>query len=143
MTFDLADVRPDLIRDEGLRLKPYTDTVGKLTIGVGRNLSDRGIAKDEALLLLDNDIRAIASDLDRAIPWWRFLPDGPRRALINMTFNVGWPRMSLFTAMLAALEAGDYDLAANEALDSSWARQVGARATRVAGLIRGGEHVRI
>src|SRR4051812_27390106 len=32
-----------LIIDEGLKLSPYTDTVGKLTIGVGRNLTDVGI----------------------------------------------------------------------------------------------------
>lgn len=45
-----------LIRHEGLKLKPYRDTVGKLTIGAGRNLNDLGISEREAMFLLDNDI---------------------------------------------------------------------------------------
>lgn len=133
-----AMLRQDLIRDEGLRLKPYVDTAGKLTIGVGRNLSDRGIAHDEALLLLDNDVRAACSDLDRNVPWWRDLSEGRQRALLNMTFNLGWPRIGTFEGMLAALRSGQYVRAADEALDSAWARQVGARAARIAALLRRG-----
>jgi len=134
----MALVRAELIRDEGVRLRPYVDAAGKLTIGVGRNLSDCGITDDEALFLLDNDIRAVSSDLDRHAPWWRALSEGRQRALLNMTFNMGWPRISAFTAMLAALRSGDHALASEEALDSAWARQVGARAARVAALIRRG-----
>lgn len=137
-TADLAAITADLVRDEGLRLKPYTDTVGKLTIGVGRNLDDRGITEDEAMYLLRNDIMIAVDDLDRNVPWWRGLPDGPRRALVNMSLNLGWPRLSGFRNMLMALEAGDYDTAATEALDSKWARQVGDRAERLSTLIRGG-----
>lgn len=138
MSPDIGLLRTELVRDEGLRLKPYIDTAGKLTIGVGRNLGDRGIAHDEALLLLDNDIRAACSDLDRNAPWWRGLSEGRQRALLNMTFNLGWPRISAFKGMLAALQSGQYLRAADEALDSAWARQVGARAARIAALIRRG-----
>ena len=133
-----TDLVRDLVRDEGMRLKPYTDTVGKVTIGVGRNLDDVGISEDEALAMLDADIDRSIADLDRTLPWLFERPEPVQRALVNMCFNLGWPRLSGFRNMLDALEAGDYDRAAAEALDSRWARQVGARAERIAALFREG-----
>jgi lysozyme len=53
-----------------------------------------------------------------------------------MALNLGWPRLSAFRNMLAALQAMDYATAAREALDSKWAKQVGARAERIAALYR-------
>ncbi len=32
-------IKAQLVRHEGLRLKPYRCTAGKLTIGIGRNLA--------------------------------------------------------------------------------------------------------
>ncbi len=60
-----------LIRYEGLRLKPYRDTAGHLTIGVGRNLDGAGVDRAEAMLLLKNDIAAARADMDVRWPWWR------------------------------------------------------------------------
>ncbi|SMH59498.1 glycoside hydrolase family protein [Azospirillum agricola] len=135
---DVTKLKADLIRDEDLRLKPYRCTAGKLTIGVGRNLEDVGIVREEAMLLLDNDIARITADLDRALPWWRTLSEPRRRALANMGFNLGIDRLRGFRKMLAALEAGDCARAALEAEDSLWARQVGGRAARIIGAIRNG-----
>ena len=126
----------DLIADEGMRLKPYTDTVGKVTIGVGRNLDDNGITEDEAGLLLRHDITRTTVELDARVNWWVAMPEPAQRALANMCFNLGWPRLSKFKNMLASLEAGHYSEAAGHALDSQWARQVGARAVRIAALYR-------
>jgi lysozyme len=137
-TYDPAALRADLIRDEGMRLKPYRCTAGKLTIGVGRNLDDRGISREEAETLLDHDIAAIAADFDRALPWWRGLSEARQRALVNMGFNLGLTRLMGFKQMLAALERGDTATAAAQALDSTWATQVGARAQRIAALLRAG-----
>ncbi len=135
MPMDMALLKRELIRDEGLRLQPYRCTVGKLTIGVGRNLDDVGISETEADTLLENDIGRAMAGLDRALPWWRDLSDARQRALVNMCFNLGLSRLSGFHGMLAALRRGDFDGAAREALNSAWARQVGARATRVAAMI--------
>ncbi len=121
----------DLIRDEGLKLKPYKCTAGKLTIGIGRNIEDNGISEDEARYMLQNDIKRCAEELDLHTPWWPLMPDAQQNALLNMCFNMGWPRLSGFKRMLAALEVGDYAAAASEALDSKWARQVGSRAERI------------
>jgi lysozyme len=133
---DRQDILNDLIRDEGIILKPYKDSVGKLTIGIGRNLDDVGLTKTEAEYLCENDIGRSMADLDRNAPWWRKMGDNGQRALVNMCFNLGWPRLSGFSNMLAALRAGDYAKAADEALDSRWAKQVGPRAQRIADLLR-------
>lgn len=131
-----AKLKEDLERDEGLRLKPYVDTVGKTSIGIGRNLDDIGISEEEARHLLDNDVEWVIEELDRTMPWWLTMPEPAQRALANMAFNVGLPTLKLFRNMLAALQAGDYRKAADEALDSRWARQVGSRAERIAALYR-------
>lgn len=135
-TLDQSKLRENLIEDEGLRTKPYTDTVGKLTIGCGRNLDDVGISRTEALMMLDNDLKWVFDDLDRNMPWWRRMPEPAQRALANMAFNLGISRLLAFRNMLAALQAMDYETAAEEALDSRWARQVGDRAKRIAALYR-------
>lgn len=122
----------DLIRDEGLKLKPYMDTEGKLTIGIGRNLDDVGISRTEAAHLCSNDVLNAIQGLDDNFPWWRKIGDVRQRALLNMAFNLGLPRLKQFRMMLAALESGEWEAAAREALDSKWAEQVGDRAKRIA-----------
>ena len=87
-------------------------------------------------MLLQNDLNRAIDDLDRNAPWWAEIPDPQQRALVNMCFNLGWPRLQSFRRMLAALEGGDYARAADEALDSKWAGQVGDRAHRIAALLR-------
>lgn len=128
----------DLIRDEGLRLKPYRCSAGKLSIGVGRNLDDVGISKGEAEHLLANDIARAMVDLDRLMPGWRVLDPARRRALLNMVFNMGRPRFAGFRKLRAAVAAGDFAGAGEEALASRWAGQVGARAERIAAQLKKG-----
>ena len=132
----------DLIRDEGMVLKPYEDTVGKLTIGVGRNLDDRGITEAEAMVLLKNDIEVAKQELLNNFSITRPMEfDEPVRfeVLVNMSFNLGGPRLATFRRMWAAIEAGDYATAADEMLDSKWADQVGPRADRLASEMTSGQ----
>lgn len=128
----------DLIRDEGERLKVYTDTVGKLTIGVGRNLTDVGISRDESRHLLMNDISAVVLDLG-TFPWWAGLDPVRKRALANFRFNVGGRTFRTFKATLAAVAQGDYDTAANQLVKSKWYGQVGSRGKRIVRMMRTGE----
>lgn len=122
----------DLERDEGVRLKPYLDTVGKTTIGVGRNLTDNGITAAEARVLLQNDLFRVANELDRVAPWWREMSQVRQNALVNMAFNLGLPRLLTFKKMMLALENGNFETAWAEAMGSKWAAQVGERANRIA-----------
>lgn len=121
-----------LIRDEGLRLKPYKDTVGKLTIGVGRNLSDVGISEAEAMVLLSNDVQEATKSLEQAFPWTVVLDDVRLAALLNMTFNMGVGGLSGFRQFMAAMQQGNWTEAKTQMLDSIWAEQVGSRAQRLA-----------
>ena len=128
-----------LIRHEGLRLKPYRDSVGKLTIGVGRNLDDIGISEDEAFYLLENDIRRAEETAAECAALYgvvfESLPEDARLVLVNMAFNLGY-RIGGFKKMFAALKAGDYEEAAREMLDSRWARQVGERARELSEIMK-------
>lgn len=121
-----------IIRHEGLRLKPYRDTVGKLTIGVGRNLDDCGISEREALDLLENDLIRCESQLHQQ-SWYFDLNEVRQGVLIELTFNIGFEKVLKFEKMIAALTEANYSEAAKELLDSAWAKQVGpARANNMA-----------
>ncbi len=132
----IDDITADLKRDEGLRLKAYTDTTGHVSIGFGRNLTDVGVSENEALYMLERDIQAAISGLDAGLSWWRRMPEPWQRALVNQAFNLGLPKLMGFRKMLDALQGGDGNLAAQHAMDSLWAKQVGERAVRIANLYR-------
>ena len=136
---NIAKIKSELKRDEGFRRKPYLDTRGKLTIGYGNNLDDVGITEYEADFLLMNSISETMLDLDMGFPHWRCLSDERQRAMVNMAFNLGLPRFLTFVKMLDALKEGAFVRAADEALDSLWAkRDVGVRAVRIAEQILNG-----
>lgn len=124
-------------RHEGVATHPYTDTSGKITIGVGRNLSDRGLEIHEIDLLFATDCQLVEVILSAWWPQWREAPVGVQIALFSMAFNLGLPRLSSFKKMHSALTGGDFSAAAAESLDSKWAAQVGRRATDIAQLISG------
>jgi len=124
--------------DEGYRQHPYKCSANKLTIGVGRNIEDNGISKEEALYLLRNDIMEVRVSLMR-FSWFNRLDDARQDAILNMAFNLGIPRFLSFKKMIEALIEMDYELAADEALDSKWATQVGERADRIARIIKHGK----
>ena len=128
-----------LKRHEGVKLKLYTCSAGKLTIGVGRNIQDNGITMEEAEYFLQNDIAEARSQLLHAFPWMGELNDARISAMINFTFNVGIGTVKKFEKALAALKEKNYDEAANQMMKSLWARQVGNRAIEVTEQIRTGE----
>lgn len=139
MEYDREKLIDLIIYHEGLELKPYRCTAGHLTIGIGRNLDDRGITEDEARFLCQNDVDIVEQELVRKFPFVVGLGDVRIRVLLDMAFNLGIPRLSAFSKMWGALEEGDYKQAAVEMLDSRWARQVGRRATRLSQMMETGE----
>lgn len=134
-------IRDMLLRHEGLRLKPYKDSVGKLTIGVGRNLDDVGISYDEAMMLLHHDMQRAEEHCRSAWPWFDGLTLERRGVLINMVFNMGLGGVMTFKRFLEAVSNGEYETAATEMLASQWAVQVGNRAKELAALMRGSTEV--
>jgi lysozyme len=125
-----------LLVDEGCTLKPYRCPAGKLTIGVGRNLDDRGISREEALLMLHNDIADFWGRIMAELPWVQTAPEPVQEVLVNMAFNLGLGGLLGFKETLTLIRDGNYAQAAQAMLVSKWARQVGARAGRLAEMLR-------
>lgn len=137
----MEDLRADLVRDEGWIPHAYLDSEGLITVGVGFMIDQKRGGKlydEEINFILDNRITRVSRDLNAALPQFRLYPEIVRRALLNMAYNLGISGLLKFKNMIAALDAGDYQTAATEALNSKWSRQVGQRSERIAALIREG-----
>ena len=154
------DLLDKLIVSEGLKLQVYKDTLGIDTIGIGRNLEDRGITKEEldwmdipnigivyemgiteadAVYLATNDVQIVEEELLRAHSCVEQLDSVRQLILVDMAFNMGVPRLCKFKMMWAAIHDEDYPTAAKEMLDSKWASQVKGRATKLANAMHNGE----
>ena len=149
-----------LIAHEGLRLQVYKDSLGIATIGIGRNLEDRGITPEElewmdipnmdtiyeygisdadAMYLAQNDVQIVEEELLRSHPCVENLDAVRQLVLVDMAFNMGVPRLGKFKKMWAAIHENNFDEAAKEMLDSRWANQVKSRSTKLAHAMHTGE----
>lgn len=136
-TEDRGKLTLQIMRHEGVRLKIYRDSLGIETIGVGRNVRDKGITHDEAMFLLENDLDECIRDC-ASFPWFADLDPVRQRVVVDLRFNLGPSRLRKFTQTLAAIGRGDYEAAASGMLKSLWAKQVGQRAIRLAQMMRSG-----
>ena len=134
-----------IAKHEGLSLKPYRDTVGKLSIGYGRNLDDNGISKHEAELMLVRDIESAYTDLFQ-FEWFAGLDEVREAVIVNMVFNLGINRFKGFENTILFLEKGLYVAASEEMLKGSgpggkskWYHQVGNRAAELSEMLKTGE----
>lgn len=127
-----------LKRHEGYRQKPYTCTAGKLTVGYGRNLEDRGVRREEAEMMLKNDINDAVLSL-QAFPFWQRLGEVRRAVLIDMHVNMGNAGLLKFRKMFDALMRDDFGGAAAEMKNSIWAKQVPSRAAELIHMMKTGQ----
>lgn len=134
----VSNLNDQLIRDEGVNLKVYVDSMGHLTIGIGRNLDAEGISIDEARFMLNNDIVKATAAVTAELPWTKDLDDVRFAVLVNMVFNMGIAGLMGFVNMLSNLKAGNYSAAADDMLRSKWSDQVGDRALRLSRQLRTG-----
>lgn len=129
------ELKAQLKIQEGYKLYPYTDTVGKITIGVGRNLTDVGLSKEEVNILLDHDIDRAESSLS-AYDFYKNSPPSVQLILLNMCFNMGINSLLKFKSMIAYIIHDDFENASIEMLDSKWATQVGDKAIKLAKIMK-------
>ena len=132
---DLTILKSELVRDEGLRFKPYRDSVGKLTIGVGHNLDDVPISYAAAMQILEDDILQAMGQLNGRIPWWVSLNETRQRALMNLCFQLGINGLMGFKQMLAALQDSDWQRAHDELINSKLNSQAPNRTGRTAQML--------
>jgi len=132
-----------LKRHEGVETHAYECSEGKITVGVGRNIDQgggMGLSDDEIDYLLQNDIERCIVELSSEYPWFSGLDEVRKDAIVDISFNLGQTRLRLFKRALAAMEEGEYKVAATEFLDSKWAKQVGGRALELTDMISSGEY---
>lgn len=134
-------VSANLQQEEGFSGHAYQDHLGVWTIGFGRNVDKEnggpGITHEEGQILLLHDIQRVANELSKRLPWVGELDLDRRECLVEISFQLGWPRLSKFKKMLAALKAGDWPEAAEQLLDSRYAKQTPERVARYAARLRG------
>jgi len=133
---DMVRLRATITRHEGSRLQMYQDSLGIWTIGVGHNIQEKGISPKVMELMLDEDLEEAISELKRSVSFFSKMPQQVQEALVNLSFNMGIPRLMQFKKTLALLREGDFESAADELLDSRYAEQVGRRALEIADMIR-------
>lgn len=140
---------------EGFRSKKYRCSAGKLTQGIGHNLTDNPLSKeeisyikdldnwthDEACFVLAIDVRECKRLLGNMIKGYEFLDDERQYALLDMCFQLGALKLLKFRKMLAAIQLHDWSEAAKQCLDSNYARQTPKRANRIANLIKTGKFI--
>ena len=123
---------------EGFRALAYECPAGKLTVGYGKNIEDQpGLSEEQASVILQMDLINAAKEVDSFAP--KDIGPNRRAALVAMVFQLGMPGVKKFKKMLAALEQGNWLEAADQALDSRWARQTPSRAQWVAEILKTGE----
>lgn len=136
----MINIEEELIKEEGLRLTPYKDSLGYLTVGVGHRIAeDNGfITLEYAGKLLYEDIKSTRESLIRNIPFYADLDEVRRYVLLSMAFNIGITGLLKFKKMLKALENRNYELASAEMKDSKWHYQVLSRAIKLENAMRNG-----
>ncbi len=141
IVYSKASLVQELIRDEGIRLNAYKDSQGNWTIAVGHLLRKGDpyrVTQEQAIQMLYKDILIAESRLTRIYPPWRELDDVRQRALLNLTFNMGF-RLAKFVNFFSYLRQGRYELAGVALKNSRWYSQVGDRAPRVINMIVNGD----
>ena len=134
---NIERLKETLKRHEGVRTMPYKCTANCLTTGVGHNLDTMPLSMRAIEVILEDDIEIALKDLRRNLMFFDDLPAQVQEVLVNMAFNLGISRLMQFEKMLKAIAGQLWDQAADEALDSRWARQVGDRAIELSEVLRG------
>lgn len=138
----MTRILEQLEAEEGFVGHAYADSLGFVTVGIGRLIDKRrggGITHDEALYLLGNDVARITHDLARRFRWFDGLDAARQAVLVGMAFQMGVHGLLGFQRTLLLIEAQQFDAAATAMLSSKWATQTPGRARRMAEQMRTGE----
>jgi lysozyme len=138
---NIEDLRVQLEIDEGVVYEVYLDHLGYPTFGIGHLIREDDpehgwevgteVSESRVAEAFESDIETVLSDCNTLYPDFDSLPEEAQQIIANMMFNLGRPRLSAFKGMKAGVDAGDWNEAADQMVDSRWYKQVGARAERL------------
>ena len=133
----LRKIKEDIERHEGNVPYVYLDHLGYKTMGIGHLIRQsepeyllkvgQGVSKEAIDEYFENDLRIAIDDAQRIFGDLNEHPQGVIRVLVNMSFNLGYPRLNGFVKMKEAVAQKNYLRAADEMKDSKWYTQVGRR----------------
>ena len=135
---NIEKLKAQIIRHEGFELFPYKCTAGKTSIGAGRNLDDKGISEEEAILMLSNDIKECYADIIVLFLDFVLFPESIQHVLLDMRFQLGGRGFRGFKKMITAVNKGDYKEMIVQMRDSAWYRQVTSRAEHLIKMMKEG-----
>ena len=127
-----------MIEDEGERFKPYLDDNQNVTIGIGYNLTGRGISKKISRMLFKECMDKIITDLNLIFIDQNFFafPENIQKVLFNMRFQMGYTGFRRFKKMIACVKVYDWVGTIKEMIDSNWYRNYTTRAERLIKLVK-------
>ena len=138
---NIDKLRDTLKIDEGVKYEIYNDHLGYPTFGIGHLVVESDeehgkpvgtpVSEDRVNSVFEKDVAIMIDEAKKIFPNLDELPEEAQQVIVNMTFNMGSPRLSKFKKFIAGVNAGDWNKAAIEMMDSRWAKQVGARAERL------------
>ena len=138
---NIDQLRDTLKIDEGVKYEIYNDHLGYPTFGIGHLVVESDeehgkpigtpVTEDRVNSVFEKDVAIMIDEAKKIFPNLDELPEEAQQVIVNMTFNMGRPRLSQFKKFIAGVNAGDWNKAAVEMMDSRWAKQVGARAERL------------
>ena len=133
----ITRLKEQLMIDEGYRQHPYHCTEGFLTVAYGRNLQTKGISKEEAEYLLENDIGECLNDLRQLFDNFDVMPEDVQYVLANMRFQLGGSGLRRFKNFIKAIKLSAWMTAAYEMINSKWYTQTTNRAERLVQVMKG------
>jgi lysozyme len=138
---NIDQLRDTLKIDEGVKYEIYNDHLGYPTFGIGHLVVESDeehgkpvgtpVSEDRVNSVFEKDVAIMIDEAKKIFPNLDELPEEAQQVIVNMTFNMGRPRLSQFKKFIAGVNAGDWNKAAVEMMDSRWAKQVGARDERL------------
>lgn len=144
------------VLNEGNKSQVYKDSKGNRTIGIGFNLEDAGNKKflkesgidinelfngrkltdRETKTLYNRSLTQAFKDAQSYDPNFAKRPEAVKMALVDMAFNLGLTKLNKFVDMKRGLMNNDYNMAADEMVDSNWYKQVKSRGPRMVQVMR-------
>jgi GH24 family phage-related lysozyme (muramidase) len=138
---NLEKLRSRLEVDEGVRYEIYLDHLGYPTFGIGHLVipndpenglsSGTAVSEERVAECFEQDVASVIEDCHKLYNDFDELPEEAQQIIANMMFNMGYTRLSKFKGMKKGVDTRDWNVAANEMMDSKWYQQVKIRATRL------------
>ena len=132
----MKDLLEKIKEHEGFVEHVYDDSLGIPTIGYGFAIKDLVLDEDIAEEILIRKLEKLKRNAISRFKWLEDMPQEVQEVILNMCYQLGVAGVSKFRKAISALQEGEWNEAADEMLDSLWAKQTPNRATELSNIVR-------